>query len=226
MIDKIKALLTKANVSPELATSICESMELYKANVNEQAKTEITNKIKAAKAVVLEEVEAYKTDLAKRVQLFCESKGQTIEQQLMRRSAAGETEAQLQLKKVHALLEGVELDGKPNSEVMAQLADANTKIGQMTQKMKVTESKAKRALAVAESVLAQNKTLISENKKLKDGQTLVTESTAAPKPATKPAMVVPPKQKAAPAAKPVVAPVTEGTQSAPADAIALIAESM
>lgn len=225
MIDKIKALLTKANVSPELADSICESMEQYKAKINEQAKQEITNKVKAAKAIVLEEVEAYKTDLAKRVQLFCESKSQTIEQQLMRRSAAGETEAQLQLKKVHALLEGVELDGKPNSEVMAQLADANTKIGQLTSKMKVTEAKAKRSLAVAESVLAQNKTLITENKKLKEGQTLVTESKAT-KTATSPTLVVPPRSKpTAPAQKPVAkAPITESTQ--PVDPIAAIAESM
>lgn len=225
MIDKIKALLTKANVSPELANSICESMEQYKAKINEQAKQEITNKVKAAKAIVLEEVEAYKTDLAKRVQLFCESKSQTIEQQLMRRSAAGETEAQLQLKKVHALLEGVELDGKPNSEVMAQLADANTKIGQLTSKIKVTEAKAKRSLAVAESVLAQNKTLITENKKLKEGQTLVAESKAT-KTATSPTLVVPPRSKpTAPAQKLVAkAPITESTK--PVDPIAAIAESM
>lgn len=225
MIDKIKALLTKANVSPELANSICESMEQYKAKINEQAKQEITNKVKAAKAIVLEEVEAYKTDLAKRVQLFCESKSQTIEQQLMRRSAAGETEAQLQLKKVHALLEGVELDGKPNSEVMAQLADANTKIGQLTSKIKVTEAKAKRSLAVAESVLAQNKTLITENKKLKEGQTLVTESKAT-KTATSPLLVVPPRSKpTAPVQKPTAkAPITESTK--PVDPIAAIAESM
>lgn len=226
MIDTIKALLTKANVSNELADQICESMEQYKAKVNEQAKAEITNKVKAVKAIVLEEVESYKTDLAKRVQLFCESKSQTIEQQLMRKSAAGEAEATTRLKKVHALLEGVELDGKPNSEIMAQLASAQEKIGKMTQKIKVTEAKAQRSLAVAESVLAKNKTLINENKKLKDGQMLVSENTIAKATSIdKSTLIVPPKTKQNMSViKPTVAPITESTK--PVDPIAAIAESM
>jgi len=226
MIDTIKALLTKANVSNELADQICESMEQYKAKVNEQAKAEITNKVKAVKAIVLEEVESYKTDLAKRVQLFCESKSQTIEQQLMRKSAAGEAEATTRLKKVHALLEGVELDGKPNSEIMAQLASAQEKIDKMTQKIKVTEAKAQRSLAVAESVLAKNKTLINENKKLKDGQMLVSENTTAKATSIdKSTLIVPPKTKQnMSVTKPTVAPITESTK--PVDPIAAIAESM
>ena len=223
-IEKVKALLTKANVSTELATSICEAMEQFKATVTEQAKTEVNNKIKAAKKIVLEEVETYKTDLAKRVQLFCESKGSTIEQQLMRRSAAGEAEAQTRLKKVHALLEGVELDGKPNSEVMAKLADAQATIGKLTQKMKVTESKAQRSIQVAESVLAQNKTLIQENKKLKDGTTIVNENAQA-KPSQQ--LVVPAKTRpTTPAPKMQVKPVMESKTPTNVDVITQIAESM
>ena len=223
-IEKVKAILTKANVSAELAKAICESMEQFKQNVTEQAKTELTNKIRAAKKVVLEEVETYKTDLAKRVQLFCESKGSTIEQQLMRRSAAGEAEATTRLKKVHALLEGVELDGKPNSEVMAQIADAQATIGKLTQKMKVIESKAQRSVQVAESVLAQNKALITENKKLKNGQTIVVENVKA-KPSQQ--LVVPAKTKIAQAPTVQVhKPIFESKTPTNIDVITQIAENM
>lgn len=221
-IENIKVLLVKANCSSDLVDSICEAMEQYKAKITEQADLELQTKIKAVKKAVLEEVEDYKLDLAKRVQLFCESKSQTIEEQLMRRSAAGETEAQTNLRKITAVLEGVELDGKPNSEIAAKLADADNTINRLNQRVKFHQAKEKRALQVAESVIKQNQKLILENQKVSKKAKLVNESVR-PEPVSE--IMVPPKTKVAkPQAKPQKL-VTESRQTE-TDIISQIADSM
>lgn len=169
-LDKIKTLLTKSGVSDELALKIVESMEEYKTQVVAEAQQELAEKVKAAKKVVLEEVQLYKSDLARRVQLFCESKSQTIEQHLMRKSAAGETEANAKLTQVYALLEGIELDGKPNSQLEAQLADARDQLGRLGKQLKATKAQAERSVRIAESVMEKNRGLIRENKELRSGE--------------------------------------------------------
>lgn len=174
-IDKIKQLLAASGVSDELATQIVESMVEYKAAVVAESKAELAQKIKLAKQVILEEVNLHKQELARKVQIFYESKSQTIDQQLKRRSAAGETEANAKLTKVYALLEGIELDGKPNSQLEAQIADANNRLSSLTQQLKSARSQAKRATNIAESVMAKNKALITENETLK-GCALIKES--------------------------------------------------
>ncbi len=221
-IENIKVLLVKANCSSDLVDNICEAMEQYKAKIAEQSNLELQTKIKAVKQAVLEEVEEYKLDLAKRVQLFCESKSQTIEEQLMRKSAAGETEAQTNLRKITAVLEGVELDGKPNSEIMAKLADAGNTIDRLNQRVKFHQAKAKRALQVAESVIKQNKMLILENKNISKEAKVVNESI---QPKSVSEIIVPPKTKATTTQK-VAKPIMESKLDSEDDIISKIADSM
>lgn len=171
-LDKIKNLLAKSGVSDDLATQIVESMEEYKATVVAEAQQELAQKVKAAKTVVLEEVESYKSNLARRVQLFCESKSQTIEQQLTRRSAASETEATTKLTEVKALLEGIQLDGKPNGQLQAQLADAKDQLGRLGKQLQATKAQAERSARIAESVMEKNQKLIRENKSLSKGEVI------------------------------------------------------
>ena len=178
-LDKIKALLQKAGTNPELASQIVESMEEYKAKVVAESQEELVAKVKAAKTVVLEEVDLYKKSLARKVQLFCESKSQTIDRQLMRKSAAGETEAQAKLTGVKALLEGINLDGKPNSDLTAQLADAQNQLSRLGKQLTTTKKQAERSARIAENVMEKNQTLIKENETLQGAQ-LVEESTEAP----------------------------------------------
>jgi len=194
-LDKIQNLLTKSGVSTELAAQIVESMEEYKATVVAEAQAELTDKVKAAKQVVLEEVESYKSNLARRVQLFCESKSQTIEQQLTRRSAASDTEATTKLTEVKALLEGIQLDGSPNSQLEAQLADAKDQLGRLGKQLKTTKSQAERSARIAESVMEKNQKLIKENKSLQGGQ-VIQEGKGTQTPATDEAdITVPARQR-------------------------------
>jgi len=221
-LDKIKSLLAKSGVSKELATQIVESMEEYKATVVAESQQELAAKVKAAKTVVLEEVESYKTDLARRVQLFCESKSQTIEQQLMRKSAAGETEAKAKLTKVYALLEGINLNGKPNSQLTAQLADAKNQLGRLGKQLQATKAQAERSARIAESVMEKNQKLIKENKNLQGGK-LIQEGKDTKATATEPGIVVPARKRAVTeqvVTESALAPKTNNTTTNPIDAIA------
>lgn len=175
--DKIKQLLMASGVTDELSAKIVESMVEYKAACVAEAKETLDEKIKLAKKVIFEEVELYKQELARKVQIFCESKVQTIDQQLKRKSAAGETEATAKLTKVYALLEGIDLDGKkPDGKLEAQIADANNRIALLSKNLASAKMQAKRAIGIAESVMAKNKVLITENRKIGGKNALVTES--------------------------------------------------
>lgn len=193
--DKIKQLLVASGVSDELAARIVESMVEYKATCVAEAKTTLDEKIKLAKEVIFEEVELYKQELARKVQMFCESKVQTIDQQLKRKSAAGETEATAKLTKVYALLEGINLEGnKPDSKLEAQIADANSRIALLSKNLVSAKTQAKRAIEIAESVMAKNKLLITENRKISNKEALVTESRVRGNTANK-AVIVPARNK-------------------------------
>ena len=229
-LDKIKNLLSKSGVSDALATQIVESMEEYKATVVAEAQEELAQKVKAAKTVVLEEVESYKSNLARRVQLFCESKSQTIEQQLTRRSAASETEATTKLTEVKALLEGIQLDGKPNGQLQAQLADAKDQLGRLGKQLTATKEQAERSARIAESVMEKNQKLIKENKSLAKGgviqegkkpQTSVVEESITVPARKRPVTQVTQGQKAQAGTK----VITESAQT-PANTIDFIASQM
>lgn len=165
-LDNIKNLMVKAGVSQELSDKICESMLEYRENVVAESKKEVANKIKAAKQVIFEEVEAYKLDLAGKVQLFCESKNRAIEKQLMRKSAAGEAEATQKLGQVYAVLEGIDPKSGLNSELKTELSDAKKTIGRLGKQVKDYSEQAKRATAIAESLINKNRKLIAESRRM------------------------------------------------------------
>jgi hypothetical protein len=163
-LDNIKNLMVKAGVSQELSDKICESMLEYRENVVAESRKEVANKIKAAKQVIFEEVEAYKLDLAGKVQLFCESKNRAIEKQLMRKSAAGEAEATQKLGQVYAVLEGIDPKTGLNGELKTELSDAKKTIGRLGKQVKDYSEQAKRATAIAESLINKNRKLIEESR--------------------------------------------------------------
>jgi hypothetical protein len=163
-LDNIKNLLVKSGISDELSEKICESMSNYRQQVMTEAKKEVSDKIKAAKQVIFEEVQAYKLDLANKVQLFCESKDRAIEKQLMQKSAAGEAEAKEKLGKVYAVLEGIDPKSGFNGKLKTELSDAKKTIDRLGKQVKTYSAQARRATAIAESLMEKNKKLIAESK--------------------------------------------------------------
>lgn len=163
-LDNIKNLLVKSGISDELSDKICESMTNYRQQVLTESKKEFSGKIEAAKRVIFEEVQAYKLDLANKVQIFCEAKDRVIEKQLMRKSAAGEAEAKEKLGQVYSVLEGIDPKSGLNSKLKTELSDAKKTIGRLGKQAKNYSEQAKRATAIAESLMEKNRKMIAESK--------------------------------------------------------------
>lgn len=167
-MEKIKSLLVKAGCKPELVESICQSFDEYKTTLREQFENEYAAKVAQAKKVCLEETEAHKREQARRLQIFCETKSAAIEALLARQSALSESESQLKLKKVYALLEGIELNGEQNGQATAAMEKAKRQIQQLAEERARAIEKANRQNAIAEKILKQNRMLVTENNRLKE----------------------------------------------------------
>lgn len=167
MSTKIKTLLEKSGCNPELADSICVALEEYKTTLREQYDSDYQNRVEQAKKVCIEETEAHKRELARRVQIFCETKAAAIEAQLAKQSALSESEAVTRLKNIVALLEGVEPNGEPNGQSTAALEKAKLKIRQVNEERSRAVEVANRQMAISEKALKENRRLATENTQLK-----------------------------------------------------------
>lgn len=166
-MDKIKQLLAKAGCKPELVGQIAESMSQYKETIRESLEKEYAAKVEEAKKVCIEETEAHKRELAKRLQIFCETKSAAIEAQLAKKSALNESEAESRLQNIKDLLENVQPSGPQNGEVTAALKRAKRQVQIANEEKKRALETANRKVAIAEKVMKQNRELVTENTKLK-----------------------------------------------------------
>lgn len=158
-MDKIKALMKKCGVRPELADRLCEGIENHLTQEKARLQAEFKQRQADAKRVCLEEVETYKRDLARRLQTFCEAKGGQIEQSIARQTAIKESAAQTKLRNILSLLEGVEPNGEPNGALQAE----NAKLKRQYQKLALEHKKAigaaNRDSVLAGKVLEKNRSL-------------------------------------------------------------------
>lgn len=167
MSSKIKDLLVKAGCNQELTDSICEALEEYKATIREQYDHDYKNRVEQAKKVCLEETEAHKRELARRVQIFCETKAAAIEAQLAKQSALSESDASTRLRNIMSLLEGIEPNGQPNGQATAALEKAKLKMRQVNEERTRAVETANRQMAISEKALKENRRLAAENAELK-----------------------------------------------------------
>lgn len=177
-MDKIKELLAKSGCKTELVNAIVESLEQYKVNLQGRFTANFNAKVEAAKKVCVEETEAHKRELARRLQIFCETKSAAIETQLAKSSALNESQATTKLKKLRALLEGVQLNGIDNGKTAAELEKAKRRTQQLQEERDRAIAEANRKTAIAEKALKHNRQLVTENTKFKNTN-VVTENRAA-----------------------------------------------
>jgi len=179
-MNKIQALLEKAGVNPELSQQICESLENYKTTLREQFETDYQAKIEQAKQVVVEETEAHKRELARRVQIFCETKGAAIEAQLTKQSALNESEATAKLKNIVTMLHGLEPNSQQSGDVTAEVEKLKQKALVATEEKKKAVELANRKSAIAEKALKRNRELATALKSIQESSATVSESPKAP----------------------------------------------
>ena len=179
---KVLDLLTKAGCKVELVDAIGEALEEYKRSINEQFEADYSAKVEEAKKICIEETDAHKRELARRLQIFLETKDAAISATLIRQSALSESEAMTKLRDVKSLIEGIEVNGHSNNgQTTAVVETAKRKIQQLAEERDQAIATANRQNTIAEKVLKRNRQLVSENAKLKalqngNGETTVVES--------------------------------------------------
>lgn len=164
-MDKIKNLLVKAGCSNELVDSICESLSQFKKDLREQYEAEYTSKVEEAKQVCIEETESHKRELARRLTIFCETKGAAIEQQLAKQSALNESEALAKLYAVRSAIDGLP-NGEQNGNVKAVVEKAKQQVKLANEARDNAIAKANRQTAIAEKALKTSRELQTRLNKL------------------------------------------------------------
>lgn len=194
-MDKITDLLKKIGASDELAEGIVIAINEHIETQRTALQEELQTKLNKAKSVCLEEVETYKKDLARRVEVFCESKSAKIERAKRKQLANEESEATSKLKEAKAILEGIDINVAPGnvSKDLVAERDKNAKLEQrlqaLTEQNQSLSKRNKEVNQVASRVLGKNKLLESKLKNagviLEDSSKPVTESEEGSKPKLK-----------------------------------------
>lgn len=156
-MDKIKQLLQKSGLSSEAASSICESLDGYTAQVKQKFDEEFQARLAKAKQVCLEETEAHKAELSRRVQVFLETKGPAIEASLTRQTADRQTEAVAKLERISAVVEGIQLDGQSNSELVVEATKLKKLAERLLEERDHAIKKARDLTSISERLVTKNR---------------------------------------------------------------------
>ncbi|MEE8568068.1 MAG: hypothetical protein V3S81_05615 [Anaerolineales bacterium] len=163
---KLRSQLEQLGGSKELVEGILESLKSHKTQIEEQAKADFQERLDQAKKVCTEELNGYKKELARKVQLFFESRSTRIDQQIAKQTVVKEAAAETKLKDVVNVLAGIEANGEGDKaefdtlkEQVGKLQTENTKL---TGQNSVLAEKANRAHGLASQTLQKNKALSSE----------------------------------------------------------------
>lgn len=159
MNDKIKALMLKSGLSAEATDGLCEAIDSHLADRYKRQDAEFNAKLNKAKKVCLEEVESHKRDLARRLQIFAEAKGASIETTIAKQTAIKESAALAKLKDVQALLHNVPLNGEPNGTLQAENVELKRRVKTLKEQVNQTTEQANRANAIAQKALSRNRQL-------------------------------------------------------------------
>jgi len=156
-MDKIKQLLQKSGLSAEAASQVCESLDSYAAEVKQKFDEEFKTRLAKAKQVCLEETEAHKAELSRRVQVFLETKGPAVEESLARQAANRETEAVAKLERITAVVEGIQLDGQSNSELVVEAKKLKKLAGRLIEERDHALKSASDLRSISERLVAKNR---------------------------------------------------------------------
>lgn len=159
MLTKIKQLMIESGLSDDAATQLCEHLETYETQLNQKYETQFKARLDAAKRVCMEEVKDHKTALTNKVQIFIESRQTTIDETLRRSAVNERTAAEAALEQIHNLLEGVNIDGQPNSELKAKLTKLENVVKTLKEERDKAVAKANSSLEMANKVLTHNRKL-------------------------------------------------------------------
>ena len=162
-MDKIKELLLQIGASEEIADQILGEMNSWHKTQREQLDEQFRGRLERAKQVCVEEVEGYKREVARKVEIFLESKTATIERGARERHAIEESKAANLLKQTKSLLEGIEIDGSEDLQaISAENEKLRHQVVSVTGERDNLQGKYKHAHGIAEKALRRNQVLESK----------------------------------------------------------------
>ena len=178
---KIKDLLKQLGASEELTESILNELKDYRETTRQQLDEEFIARLEKAKQVCLEEFGKEKTKLARKVEVFLESRVNAIDREAQKQSAIGESEATKTLRDMKCLIEGVDIGSaaKDVQAVKGEMGALRHRLGQVMEEKTQFKEQAQRANQIAMKALERNKVLESTT----SGQATVTESKKTKEPA-------------------------------------------
>lgn len=158
-MDKIKALMVKCGLSPEAAGQICESIQTYNDDRDRTREAEYNARLSEAKRICVEELQASQAELARRLQIFCEARGVSIEKVIAKQSAIKESAALSKLRDIQGLLVGVHSKGEQNGDLSAEVNKLKRQLKAMREEKDRAVTAANRSTAAANKVLERNREL-------------------------------------------------------------------
>lgn len=172
-MEKLKSLFKQAGVNDALSAAIIEEISNHDKAVKEEYEQRFMRKLNKAEQVCKNLVNKEKTRLAKKVALYLEAKKDQIDRTAEKQRLNEDTEATSTLKRVRAMLEGIEFDDQgQNRELQAtrkQLTRLQKAVSTLKEERNVAVRKANEANEIALKNLKKNRLLES---KLKAASTL------------------------------------------------------
>lgn len=165
-MDKIKALLLQMGISEESTNEFVTVCESWRSEEKEKFNQEYKARIDKAKKICLEEVESHKASLSRGVQVFLENKLDQISKAADKHAAIAESEAVMTLKKVHNLLNGLNIDSAANAQALQAESKKNallvSEIASIKESLEREKIKGAKMAELAEKSIARQKALESE----------------------------------------------------------------
>lgn len=158
-MDKIKALMVKCGLSLEAAGQICESIQAYNDDKDRTRQAEFNARLSEAKRICVEELQASQAELARRLQVFCEAKGISIEKVIAKQSAIKESAALSKLRDIQSVLVGVQPKGEQNGDLSAEVNKLKRQLNAMREERDRAVTTSNRSTAAANKVLERNREL-------------------------------------------------------------------
>lgn len=162
-MEKMLELLEGMGGTPELAEAFQKHLQQYTAELKSRMERDYQEAVNEVKQVCIEEVNEEKAALAKKVEIFVESKAQSMEQAAAKQRAMEETEATSLLKRTKGLLEGISVDDDGiNQKVLAM----EKKVSRLEAKAESLREERDQAIAKANEMAKAAKHFAEENRKL------------------------------------------------------------
>jgi hypothetical protein len=171
-MDKIKELLIALKISEEAADELVAKMVEWKETEQNALQEELQTRLQEAKKVCIQAVAEEKQELARKVEIFLESKVAAVERGARGRLAIEESEAANSLKQIKQMLEGINV-GVQNEDLQATQAEnekLRKQLATTSEERNTFQNQYKRAHGIAEQSLARTRNLEEKLQQLTNGE--------------------------------------------------------